>query len=83
MMTQEQMNVLVPGKLRAANDALLDIKVNRPEKAEIDHVGQIDAFLDEQMEALGNALRQMPDYKPRLREPLDRFFLSEPEGVNG
>ena len=83
MMTQEQMNVLVPGKLRAANDALLDIKVNRPEKAEIDHVDQIDAFLDEQMEALGNALRQMPDYKHRPWEPLNRFFLSELERMNG
>ena len=74
---------LLPAPLRAANAELLDIRVNHPERAEIAPMPRIDAYIRESMEALEQRLRGLPDYRPKGWEPLNRFFLSELDRMEG
>lgn len=73
----------LPAALRTVNKDLLDMKVNAPEKAEIAHIPEIDAYIDESMAALGDYLRGLDNYKPKPWEPLNLFFLSELDRAEG
>ena len=68
---------VLPAPLRSAVDALLDLKINGPEKQEIEHMDVIDAFLEE---TLGDAERHIQTL-PRANAPswdlLNTFFLDE------
>lgn len=67
----------LPAAMRAENAALLDMKLNMPEKAEIAPIRAVDAFIDESMEDIGGYLRTLEDYRPGDWTPLNEFFLSE------
>ena len=73
----------MPASLCPVNDVLLDLKVNGPEKEEIAPIAEVDAFIGESMRTLGDILRALPNYEPKPAEPLDRFFLSELDRLEG
>lgn len=73
----------LPASLRNVNEELLDMKKSLPEGAEIKPLKAVDDFLNDQAEALGNALRGMPDYKPKSWDALNQFFLSELDRMEG
>ena len=67
----------LPAELRGVNEELLDMKKSLPESAEIPPIKEVDDFLNEQTEKLNDALRKMPDFKPKSWDALNQFFLSE------
>ena len=67
----------LPAALRGVNEELLDMKKSLPEGAEIQPIQTVDDFLNEQIEQLGECLRQLPDFKPKSWDALNSFFLSE------
>ena len=73
----ELVEACLPEALKPEIDALIDIKVNHPEKEEISPIRVSHDYLDMSMEKLGGYLRELPNYKPLSWEPLNTFFLSE------
>jgi len=69
----------LPPALGDVNARLLEMKRELPEGATIKPIREIDAFLDESLEALEGYMHALPDYKPRDWEPLEDFFLAELE----
>ena len=67
----------LPVALRGVNEELLDMKKSLPEGAEIQPIQAVEDFLNEQIEQLGECLRQLPDFKPKRWDALNSFFLSE------
>lgn len=67
----------LPESVKPANEALLDLKINMPEKGEVPPMREVQDFIDQSMEALKLQLNSMPNDTPGAWEPLNRFFLQE------
>lgn len=83
MLFAELAEAMLPAQLRPSVEQLLGMKVNGPEKLEIPPMPDISRWLDESVEAIDAAIRDIPVREDWDWEPLNRFFREELERAEG
>lgn len=73
----ELADAMLPEPLRPEIDRLLELKINGAEGMRIPHVPAIDRFVDTELSALTDALKDWPEDAFPGWEKLDRFFRAE------
>ncbi len=73
----ELVDKILPSELKPKIDDLLAIKINNPEKTEIEHIQELDDFLTESAEKIHEDLQKLPEEKGRSWDELNKFFASE------
>ena len=73
----ELMDEVLPYQLKSYAKYIMDKKANAPEKSEIDHVREIDVFLDAEYNAIEKYIRQLPKETEKSWEKQNSFFLTE------
>lgn len=67
----------LPPALRPGVERLLDLKVNGPEKLEIAHLPELDAYLETSLAEIEAHIRSLPRAAGPRWDPLNAFFLEE------
>lgn len=68
---------VMPRELKGCVDELMNIKINTPEKSEIERVPEIDRFLNETSEMIRERMNQLPKEEMKSWDDLNQFFISE------
>lgn len=73
----ELVDAVLPEELAGSVERLLDLKMNGPEKMEIERIPDIDLFLEQTIVRIDAYMSQHEEGKEVSWEPINRFFLSE------